>query len=87
MQVVARIIGVLPSQLSRMRARGWKAANYASMSRPMPADFAIQQAHMTFTQLGAHYRCGNTTLLRWFDALPANVRRPSLRGAHLRREG
>lgn len=80
---VADILKLHPSQITRMRKRGWKAATHKSMFRPRPSDFAFRSAEMTFAELAKHYRCGNTTLMRWFDEQPG--RRPSWRGDALRK--
>lgn len=86
LQEVAAILKLQPSQISRMRKRGWKAADYSSRRTPMPSDFAIQQGCMTWAELIAHYRVGNSTLKRWFELLPKGSRRASLRGANLRKD-
>lgn len=85
LQTVASIIGVKPGQISRMKARGWKAPPDGRSKRPMPTDFAIQSAHMTFADLTRHYGAGNSTVIRWFAELPN--RRPSWRGLHLKGRG
>ena len=82
LQEVAAIIGVHPSQITRMRKRGWIAATHRSRIRRRPGDFAIQSAHMTYAELQAHYRCGASTLTRWFAETPH--RRPSWKGDALR---
>lgn len=86
LQTVAELIGVLPSQISRMKKRGWKAPPDGAPRRPMPADFPIQSRHMSHGELTRHYRAGNTTVSRWFREL--EHRRPSWRGQrHPSREG
>ncbi len=75
---VAQLLGLRASTISRMRKRGWVAADWRSKVRPRPADFAIQSAHLTYAELLAHYACGPRALQRWFAETPA--RRPSWQG-------
>ncbi|MEP9402064.1 hypothetical protein [Sphingomonas sp. VNH70] len=82
---VAAILKLHPSQVTRMRKRGWQAADHRSMFRARPTDFAILSARMTWGELTAHYRCGNSTLARWFAETPG--RRASMKGAALTRAG
>lgn len=70
MQTVAALIGVLPSQLTRMKKRGWKAPQNWQRRRPMPGDFAIQSRHMSHAELCAHYVAGRRTVTRWMHELP-----------------
>lgn len=80
---VAALLGLHASQISRIRKRGWRAATHLALHRARPADLAIQQEHLSFAELCAHYRCGNTTLQRWLADLPG--RRPCWRGRNRRR--
>lgn len=80
LQTVAALIGVTPSQITLMKKRGWKAARVKPL-RPMPNDFAIQSAHMTFDELVKHYRAGTATVGRWMREVPEP--RPSWRAKAL----
>ncbi len=82
---VAELLGLHPSQVTRMRKRGWKAAIVGNRERERPSDFAIQSAVLTFDELMAHYRCGARALTRWFAETPG--RRASWHGRALTREG
>lgn len=82
---VAAILKLHPSQVTRIKQRGWRAATHATMIRQRPSDFAIQSADMTFEELQAHYRCGTRTLIRWFAE--TSNRRPSWKGRALTRAG
>ena len=65
LQTVAELIGVRPSQVTRMKRRGWIAPPDGRPSRPMPTDFAIQSTHMSQNDLVRHYRAGISTVQRW----------------------
>lgn len=78
LQTVAELIGVHPSQITRMKRRGWRAADYSSRVRPMPSDFPILHHEMSFGELVDHYRAGNATVARWMRQV--SNRRPSWRG-------
>ncbi len=82
MKVVAELVGVRPSQLSKMKKRGWAAVPEGVSARQMPTDFAIQSRHMSNRALALHYRTGLAVVRRWFSELPN--RRPSRRGHNLR---
>lgn len=82
---VAEILDVLPSTVSKMRKRGWRAGDWSCQRRSRPTDFAIRAFDMTHAELCAHYGCGTRTVTRWFAEKPAV--RPSWRGRHLRRVG
>lgn len=84
MKVVAELVGVRPSQLSKMKQRGWIAPSGPAL-RPMPADFPIQSRHMSHRALAAHYRTGLAVVRRWFSELPNP--RPSRRGRNLTHAG
>lgn len=82
MKTVAAMIGVRPSQLSKMKRRGWRAVPEGVPQRPMPSDFAIQSRHMSNRDLARHYRTGLAVVRRWLSQLPNP--RASLRGHNLR---
>lgn len=85
LQDVAAILRVSSSQITRIKQRGWRAATHDAMRRPRPSDFQLRQSELSFRELGAHYRCGNTTLMRWFAELRAEGKaRASWRGDSLR---
>lgn len=79
---VAAILGLHPSQISRIRKRGWRAVPLGRLVRRRPGDLSIQQADMTFAELTEHYQCGNSTMLKWLSETPG--RRASWRGRNLR---
>lgn len=83
LQTVAELIGVKPSQITKMKQRGWIAPPDGRPERPMPSDFAIVSRHMTTRELQTHYRAGFPSIQRWFSQLPQ--RRPSWRGRALTR--
>lgn len=83
LRTVAELVGVLPSQLSRMKSRGWVAPPDGRPKRPMPNDFAIQSRSLTFSELADHYGAGNATVRRWIGQLQNP--RPSWKGRNLRR--
>lgn len=74
LQDVAAILRVNPSQITRIKKRGWRAATHDRLRRARPNDFQVRQAELSFTELVAHYRCGNVTLMRWFAELGRRVR-------------
>ena len=80
---VAEILKLHASQISQMKARGWKALPEGAPKRPVPGDFQLQAADMTFAELAAHYSVGHCTLQRWFRET-RNIR-PSWRGDPLRK--
>lgn len=82
MKTVAELVGVRPSQLSKMKKRGWVAVPEGVPPRLMPSDFAIQSRHMSHRALSQHYRTGMAVIRRWFSELPNP--RPSRRGHNLR---
>lgn len=65
MGTVAMLVGLRPGQISRLKKRGWMAADYSCRLRTVPTDFVIQHAHMTFGELAVHYGAGNRTVARW----------------------
>ena len=81
---VAEILKLNPSQISGMKKRGWKALPEGAPRRPVPTDFDIQAAGMTFAELCAHYGVGHSTLIRWFKE--TKNPRPSWRGDNLRNQ-
>jgi hypothetical protein len=83
LQDVAAILGIQPSQVTRMKQRGWKLAPPGRKRRPIPSDFSIQAGLMTFAELVAHYRTGNQTVLRWMRE--GKDVRPSWKGRNLER--
>ncbi|HEX7852292.1 MAG TPA: hypothetical protein VF503_01190 [Sphingobium sp.] len=85
LQTVAALLGLNPSQISRMKKRGWRAPPDGRRRRPMPQDFAIRSRTMSHNELVAHYRAGNSTVHRWFAEL--TFRRPSMKGDNLRSRG
>lgn len=64
---VASILGLFPSQISKMRRNGWKATDYSCKVRARPTDFAIQATGMTIPELMRHYRAAYKTVRRWMD--------------------
>lgn len=80
LQVVAELIGKHPSQVTAMKRRGWKAADWSSKCRAMPRDFPRMRLIMTSTELCAHYVAGTWTVARWMKECP----RRSRRGENLR---
>jgi hypothetical protein len=82
LQVVAELIGKKPSVVTRMKQRGWKAADYSPRRRPLPNDWQIQAYSLTFDELVRHYRAGTNTVVRWLREKPV---RKSMRGIALRR--
>jgi len=81
-QVVAELLGLNPSQISRMKKRGWKEAISGRPTRPAPSDFAWMAHRLTFSELAEHYRAGNNTIQRWLrEAAP---QRRSRKGDSLR---
>lgn len=82
LSVVAQLVRVHPSVLSRMKARGWRAVDYSCQRRPPPPDFAIQAQHMTHDELRVHYGASARTVGNWFREKPV---RPSWHGRHLKR--
>ena len=81
LQTVADLMGLHPSQITRMKNRGWKAACSGRPLRSIPSDFAIMQSRLKFTDLTKYYRAGNTTIMRWMAETPNP--RPSFKGRNL----
>lgn len=84
LQDVAAILGLQPSQITAFKQRGWREAISGAPKRPQPNDFAFQARRMSFNELTAHYRAGNSTIQRWLAELPCPPR--SRRGECLRRD-
>ena len=84
LQVVAELLGVLPSQITRMKKRGWREGITGRPLRPMPPDFVWQARRMTTAELAKHYRAGFPTIARWLREAPMNRR--SRKGEMLRRD-
>ena len=84
LQDVARIIGVHPSQITKMKKLGWKAADYSCRRRARPGDFGIMAHRLTFAALARHYKAGNATIARWLRELPHPPR--NRRGDALRKD-
>lgn len=71
---VAELIGVHYATVYRMRARGWKAADYGSKKRPVPTDFAFTGKRLTVREIYKHYRAGPVAVRRWFAEKPVRPR-------------
>ena len=84
LQVVAAILGLHPSQMTGMKKRGWKEAIGGRPVRELPDDFIYFSNRLTFSELGAHYQAGNSTIQRWFRE--ARNTRPSRQGEALRND-
>lgn len=73
MQTVAELLGLKPSVITRVKQRGWRQADYASVKRPMPTDFGIMARKLTHRELMAHYHCGSRAIQRWFAERPVRA--------------
>jgi hypothetical protein len=65
LSVVSRITGIPQPTLWFMRKRGWIASGTTRPFRRMPTDYAIQSAHMGFTELRSYYKTGSCCIRRW----------------------
>lgn len=70
LQVVAELLDLQPSQITKFKKRGWKEGCTGRSKRPVPDDFAFMAGRMTKTELCRHYRAGFPTVLRWFREKP-----------------
>lgn len=61
----AEIAKTSTAAISRLKKRGWVAANRHAPTRARPTDFAIQCDGMTIHQLMKHYNAGTNTVLKW----------------------
>lgn len=81
-QVVADLCGLSQSQVSEIKARGFKEA-VIRPPRAMPPDFPIMAHRLKAKELCAHYRAGYRTVSRWRSELsnpPASRRGDHFRG-------
>jgi hypothetical protein len=63
-RTVAEITRVPLRTVNRMAARGFRPAEQGR-KRAMPADFAIQERHMSHAELQEHYRADSRAVTRW----------------------
>lgn len=63
-RAVAEITGVPVRTVNRMAARRFGPTNQGR-PRQMPADFPIQERHLSHGALRAHYRAASETITRW----------------------
>ena len=85
LQVVADILHISPSQVTRMKERGWKALKEGRPERTRPDDFQDLQWTMTAAQLAKHYGAGTGTIVKWARQLrDQGLARPDWRGDNRR---
>lgn len=72
--VVAEIMGIGRTTISKMKARNWRATSYDRTRRPVPSTWGIYATSMTINELAAHYRTCPRTTCRWMREKPVRAK-------------